>query len=825
MKASGFGWYLVNVICTTGMLWWCGFANAQVSADGSLKTTVSQSGNDFIITNGDRIGNNLFHSFSQFSIPTNGSVSFQNASDIHNIFSRVTGGNLSHIDGLIQANGHANLFLLNPSGIMFGPNASLNISGSFIGTTANSIKFSDGIEFSAVNSQADTLLTINVPIGLQMGNSPSSIQVQGTGHSLNTNSDLAPVNRIPSPTELKVKPGQTLALVGGNLNLNGATLTAEQGRIALGSLGSAGLVDLIPTTQGYMLGYSSGQSFSDIQLAQKSLLDVSGFNAGSVQLQGRNIQFTDGSLVLAQNYGNLASGDIRIQASAAIDIIGVTSDSKIRSGIRSEALNTGDGANINIITPRLTLQQGSGINNLTYGIANSGKIQMAASAVEISGFSPLNPSSVSSISTITNGVGSASDVFVNSNSLLVAGGASLSSTTFGSGSSGKVTIHNQNTTVMGESPFGLYSNISITTFATGNTQDLTLNTGKLQILAGGTVGSSAFFVGNGGNVNINATEAIAISGKSPNNNSSINSAAIRLSPQLRQLFGLPDMLTANAGSVSINTPNLILTDSGTVSVTSQGTGNGGNLNITADIIQLKNQGLIQAQTESGNGGNIGLQVGKLLLLRDNSQITATAGGNGNGGNISINAPIITGLENSDIFANALQGRGGNIQITTQGIIGLQYRPQITDENDITASSEFGVSGTVQINHIGIDADSGLVELPENVTDPSQQIASGCSANQGSRFVATGRGGIPQNPVLEVRSDIYNELRLSTWSDIRNLTTYRTTTNVTAPTPALQQMPLQATSWHRNTQGKIELVADQSSIQAQQQLTCAAVFPS
>ncbi|MEA5603516.1 S-layer family protein [Nostoc sp. UHCC 0252] len=792
---------------------WSGSANAQVTSDGTTNTIVNQSGNNFNILNGTQKGNNLFHSFSNFSIPTGDTAIFNNAADVQNIFSRVTGGSVSNIDGLIKANGSANLFLLNPSGIIFGANAQLNIGGSFIGTTAQSIKFSDGAEFNAINPQANPLLSINVPIGLQMGSNPASITVQGTGHSLTNIAGRPLVTQNPSATELRVQPGKTLALVGGNLNLNGATLTAKQGQVELGSVSSAGLVSLIPTAQGYTLGYEDGQKFGDIQLTQRSLLDISGVNAGSVQIQGRQIQFTDGSLVLARNLGNLPGGDIRLQATEAIDLIGTTSDSTIRSGVRTEAVGVGASGNISVITPRLTLQAGGGLNSISVGVAPSGNIHIDATAIELSGFSPINPSNVTTLSTSVYGSGNAGDISVNANSLLVSNGGSLISATFGSGSSGKVAIRAHHTTVMGQSPAGPYSNISSTTFATGNAKTLTLDTARLQILDGGAVATSTFFAGNGGDISINATEFIEISGRSRNNNSSINSSTTRLIPQLRQRFGLPDKLTANAGSVSITTPNLTVTDGGTVSVTSQGSGNGGSLKITANTIRLDRQGSIQAQTESGNGGNIALEVGKLLLLRHKSAIAATAGDNGDGGNIKINAPIIAGLEDSDIIANAIKGRGGNIQITTQDIFGLKFRDQLTPDSDITASSQFGLSGTVQVNTIGVDPNSGLVELPANVTDSSQQIASGCSANQGSRFVATGRGGVPQNPTQAVTSD-------RTWSDIRDISAYRKNSEITAQIPKSSEVLVQATAWHRNTQGKIELIAAQAT-HLQPYLTCSA----
>ncbi|MBD2457226.1 filamentous hemagglutinin N-terminal domain-containing protein, partial [Nostoc sp. FACHB-87] len=195
MKITIAGLGLIGAILTSAI--YHSDVQAQVTPDGTLNTSVTGS-NHYSITNGSRVGNNLFHSFSQFSVPSNGSAVFHNAADIQNIFSRVTGGHVSYIDGLIQANGNANLFLLNPSGIIFGKNASLNIGGSFIATTANSIKFADGVEFSATNPSNTPLLTMSVPIGLQMGQNSAPIRV-----------------------ESHLTAGQDLTLEAGSLDLQG----------------------------------------------------------------------------------------------------------------------------------------------------------------------------------------------------------------------------------------------------------------------------------------------------------------------------------------------------------------------------------------------------------------------------------------------------------------------------------------------------------------------------------------------------------------------------------------------------------------------------
>ena len=199
---------------------------AQVTADGTTSTTLTNDGNNFTINDGDRAGGNLFHSFRDFSVPTNGSAFFNNAPDVINIINRVTGGNISSIDGLIRANGSANLFLINPAGIIFGPNASLNIGGSFLGSTADSLLFPEG-EFSATDLDNPPLLTINAPIGLGIRDEPAPI----TNQSVVNNSN-----------GLEVSVGENITLIGGDIDLARGNILAPGGVVNLGGLSVAGEV-------------------------------------------------------------------------------------------------------------------------------------------------------------------------------------------------------------------------------------------------------------------------------------------------------------------------------------------------------------------------------------------------------------------------------------------------------------------------------------------------------------------------------------------------------------------------------------------------------
>ena len=206
----------------------------QVASDASLSTEVATPNNlDFTITGGNQVGNNLFHSFQEFSIPSGGSAKFEGTQGIDNIISRVTGGSISSINGLIQTQGYANFFLINPNGVIFGPDAQLNIRGSFLATTANRINFADGRSFSATVSQTQPLLSVSTPIGLQFGANVKPIVNQsqtpdGTGF----------------PIGLEVDSGRTLALVGGDITIENGVLTAPEGRIELGSVDDNSLVSL-----------------------------------------------------------------------------------------------------------------------------------------------------------------------------------------------------------------------------------------------------------------------------------------------------------------------------------------------------------------------------------------------------------------------------------------------------------------------------------------------------------------------------------------------------------------------------------------------------
>jgi filamentous hemagglutinin family protein len=797
-------------------------ALAQISSDGTLSTNVTTSDNrHFTIHNGSRAGNNLFHSFGEFSVPTNGSAIFNNATDITNIFSRVTGGSISNIDGLIKANGNANLFLLNPNGIIFGSNARLNIGGSFIGTTASSIRFADGVEFSATNPSTSPLLTVSVPIGLQLGANPAPIQVNGTGHNLTRPNPLAPLVRNNPHSGLRVNPGKTLALIGGDITLKGGILTAEGGNVEIGAVsGASTSLGMTETDAGWTLNYDSVQQFADVELTQRALVDAGNTAPGSIRVRGSNLSLQGASLLLLENRGTQPTGSIDIQTTQSVQFTG----DSFSNGIISDALSTGRGGDVSISTERLLLQGGGNvIRAWTFGAADGGHIGIDAPEISLIG----GLKDVLVVGIRTFGSGDGGNLTLNTDRLLLwNGGSIVNNVNGGSGSAGNLTVNATESVEMGGSG-GITSSLmaSSAVSPSGSAGSVTVNAPRLVVSDGAFISSSTYGAGTGGSVTVNASESIEVRGTGLNGTtqriepSTIRSAGILTPPATQQRLGLPATVTGPAGNITLNTPQLQVTDGATVTVRHDSLGNAGTLDINASEVLLDTGGSLTASTQSGQGGNLNLQVGDRLILRHGSRINVESFGTGNGGNITIASPIIIGLENSDIIANAVHGAGGNIQINTQGIFGLENRPQLTPESDITASSQFGVSGTVAINNPDVDPGGSLAQLPEDVTDPSQQIATGCSTLQESQFVVTGRGGLPPNPTERLNST-------RTWSDVRDLSAFRSSETVAAdradagtdessprlrtvvaePEPANPPAIVEATGWMVNETGNVELVA-------------------
>jgi filamentous hemagglutinin family protein len=759
---------------------------------------------DFTVEVGNPAGGNLFHSFQSFTVPTGSSVFFNNATTVQNIFSRVTGSNISAVDGLIRANGNANLFLLNPNGIIFGANAVLNIGGSFIGSTASSIRFADGNTFSATANEASPLLTISAPIGLQLGANPGNIQVQGSGNNLSSDSASFAIDRNARPIGLQVATGQTLALVGGNVALDGGNLTAEAGRIELGA-GQSGLVRLAPVGNGWQLGYGEVQNFQNIRMTRAASIDVSGrpngLPNGTVQIQGGNIAIQDGSVVLGINEGREVGGSLRLEATQQIEISGVSANrnSNFSSGIYAEAGRsaTGRGGNILLSAPRVRFFDRGYSSVTTVGAGDAGNLNIQAGEVEVTGRSQRRSSSLLA-ATGPTATGKGGDLNINATRLRITDGAQIGASTFGRGAAGSINLQADEVAVIGagERVASLIST-GANRRSTGAGGNLNIAAQKLSILDGGNIIADTFSSGRGGNLIVTANEVL-IQGVSEEARSSSrlstdvsrdgtgsggnltlttnrlqiaeggavsvetrgggNSGELIIRAQTIEVIGQSNpnrpqsaisalsLSRGNAGSLNLITDQLILRNAGEINVSSQGRGAAGDVDITAKQISLNNSAKILARTGAGDRGNIQLNSGTVVLQRA-STIATSATGSATGGNIIINADAIVLTDRSDVVARAVLGQGGNINITTQGLFQ-------TTNTRIDASSELGIDGTVQVNSPDTDPRRQVSELPNQVIDTSQLIANSClvpSSQRRGTFIITGAGGLPASPNLPGRS--------------------------------------------------------------------------
>ena len=764
-------------------------APAQIVPDRSLGAESSQvaplPGSIDRVRGGATRGDTLFHSFTAFSVPAGRTALFDETAGVDRIVTRVTGGGLSQIDGTIRALGAADLFLINPSGIAFGPNARIDIGGSFVGATADSVVFGNGAIFSAIDPQAPPLLTVNVPVGLQLGENPGAIANRSRSPLVLPFPPMELPISMPERFGLQVRPGKTFALVGGDISFDGGSAIAMQGRVELLSANGPGFVGLNADPAGALLNPDGIATFGNLSLTNGAAIDTTSLGGGSVRLRGGDVRLASGASVSSNTLGDVDGGDIfvsaerlRVESGAFLSattfgagrgsniilsgresvtivgtgaerfqenfIAGVLNDSVepdiSGTGAFQATIGTGAAGKIFVEAPQLMLENGAVLFNTTFGSGAGGDLRVRASErFEVNGSGVF----------VANGIdtsGRSGNIDIETSRLALTDAGTLTTIALGDGDGGNITVRAGESVSLGQTPAGslVPTNInSISAFGNGKAGSIAIATQQLSLHDGAEItsgsGTNSFRTstiatgGPAGNIDIYAAEKIELKGQSADGmfGSSLNATSFTDAP---------------AGELHLTTENLIVGDRGSIAVNSVGFGDAGLLSVVAGRIRLDG-GAIDATTVMGEGGNIDLQANDIRLFR--GARIGTDAGNSDGGNVAIVTDILIARGNSDITANG-RGRGGRVSISARAIFGAEFRESATDGNDITATSELGpqFEGTVEIDQPQVQTDRAIAAPPE-VLDATVELGRDpCSQSYRGKFFWTGQGGLPANPTQE-----------------------------------------------------------------------------
>lgn len=726
---------ILALICLTGNLPAQAQSTRTPVADPSLGTTVSGSNNNFNVTGGLTKGQTTFHSFTDFSVPTNGQVNFTNPSGNRDIITRVTGNSFSDINGIVNTNG-ANFFLINPNGITFGTGAQLlNVGRAFVGTTANGINLVDstGRAFTfGTNQSGDAPLLSVAPnvlfnvASLNMGTGSGAINNFGT---LQTGND-----------------SQYIGLIGGNVNINGGKIIAPGGRVDIGGLITSGTVSVngdglvfnsaastrsdVTITNGSSVSVRANQTLNPIDpvffpnaTAPGSSINISA-NRIEVSKSGERFKSTTGDGQINQALGGLdaglevnsgtktgtignislnATGDILIQRAALFNLV--------RSGAQSSQ-NPGGG--IKIVGNNITVTDSSEISADLYGSGRGGDIDIQA----LGNFSLVEPTPTDIIDR---------PPFAES---------VIAASTYGVGNSGKVTIVAGGNAIVSDR-----NTIASTVEETGigDSSGIKINASTLQVLNGGEILTSAApsitnAQGNAGNIDITTTGDITISG-------SKNAGAFRTrNDAYRPLSSIASssLRSGNAGKVTVTTPSK-LTVTNRAGIRSQilenGSGSSGGIVINAGELVLANFSQIssslgtygQSTTANprGTAGDISIKTtGNITLNEDSSLdpiifalvendfspsiIFSSVFGTGNGGKVTIETPGKISISSRDTIASNVEPSGqgnsaginikaGELLLFNEGqILSFATAPQTKTGNagniDIKTTGDITISG-------------------------------------------------------------------------------------------------------------------------------------
>ena len=871
-----------------------GPAEAQhITIDGSLSPAQTLLGPNYTIgaNLGKQVGGNLFHSFGVFGLTSGESATFSGPATVSNIIGRVTGGSPSSIDGTVKSTvAGANVYLINPAGIVFGPNATVNVSGSFRAATADYLKLSDGSRFQATNPSGSTLSAAAPAAFGFLNAAPPALTLNGS--------------------TLSVNQGQTLGLAGGQISLSGATLQAPGGTVHLTGVASAGEVPVDPQNQAAM----TVTALAPVSVTQHSTITVSNGNgvgaAGSVFVKSGALTI-DNSKIDALNFGPVAGGPINIAAdSLSITDGGVIESLAFGAGnagpitanvngalsinngkIVSNTFSAGNAGAINVTAGSGLLTGGGEIASVTQGpglagavsltvggaltIDGTGATQNAPSGVLSQTLASGNAGSVSVTAqdlTLTNGgliststffgSGNAGQVFVNAGNVSLSNGGVIFSDTFDAGNAGQINVTAGNLSMVSSGRIASTAQVgsqgnagsvtvnvpgSLTIDGTGSTLSaqsgifalalfntagnagqISVNAGNLSVVTGGDISTTTFGGGAGGRVAVSAQNLAVASGGSissltftaaPAGNVEVAAGSLAVNGGIISTTALgagaagqvsisagtvalangvissSTIDDGNAGSVSLTAGSLTISNAGLIATNTSGAGTGGDIKlvvagdielsgpgpvitagatssgdagsirISAANLSLQNDARISTQATTANGGNITLAVGDFLHLVSSKITTSVLGASGNGGNITIDPQLLV-LDHSSIIARAVAGHGGNITINANNFLP-------SADSVVSASSQLGISGTVELIGPRVDLNGSLVVLPSDLHPAADIVRTGCetTGRPQSHLVDVGHGGLPQStdttiPALYlVDRDVGNEVAPSPVSTI------------------------------------------------------------
>jgi filamentous hemagglutinin family protein len=721
-------------------------AIAQIIPDNTLGPESSRAVDDTInnlpsdrIDGGARRGSSLFHSFGEFNIGEGRGAYFENPSGITNVFTRVTGGNQSNILGTLGVLGNANLFLINQKGIVFGPQARLDVRGSFLAATADSIVFNNGVEFSSTNPLAAPLLTVNIPVGLRFRENPGAI--------VNASSVTEVIEGRTIPVGLAVPPGQTLALVGGDVIFNNGFASAFSGNIQLGSVAIPGSVSFNITPIGLGLDYTNVADFGNIELSGLSAVTASGPGGGAIALRSGNVTLRDRSNLVSDTFGSMdgrgikieaarfslldqafvgsitsgsgAGGPINVRTAENIELKGIGYENLRRrlldpgaaqeppdiaereSSISTGTVGAGRAGEIALDTKRLTIRDGSVILNPTLGSGDGSGVTIRASeSVEINASGLLTP---------TFSSGNAGSITIETGQLSVTDGALVSPLTLGAGNSGNLIVRASDSVIVARQRSDSPLNTALATNSVGGTGragNIEIHTRYLRLEAGAGILSSSggnlegrlITGGPGGNITVNASDSVEV----------IGSAAGSIPYQTGIFAGT--FGSGKSGDVTLNARRLSVRDGGGIRASTLGAGQGGNVTVTAwesvEIVgttrdgispsaivtasgDLRIQALLGQQPASGAAGSLSIAASR-LSVRDGAAVSVQSFGTGAAGSINVVADSIALNTNATIDGTSESGIGGNINLRSRDI-------QLRHNSRITTDARAGSGGNITLN--------------------------------------------------------------------------------------------------------------------------------